>query len=113
MKWLLSLYACVFVTVATASAQEGRSATIQDLYTNCQDDTPRAYWGWCMGYLLGVADSMVETREPKNQRICVKDYTGGMLRRIFINWAEKHPKRWQEDRWVGATAAFREAWPRK
>jgi len=87
--------------------------TIQELYTNCQDNAPRMYWGWCMGYLLGVADTMVENHGPKDQRICTDDYTAAMLQRIFINWAEKHPKRWQESRWTGVTIAFHEAWPCK
>ena len=109
LKYLLLVCAVVLIATGTARAEESALGTIQDLYTNCQDRAPLGYWGWCMGYLLGVADTMAEGHGP--QRICVGNYTAAMLQPVFINWAEKHPKRWQEDRWTGATAALREAWP--
>ena len=113
IKWLLSTIAAAVVVSGAACADERPFDTIQDLHTMCQDNAPLGYWGWCMGYLLGVADTMVESHGSKDERICVKDYTGAMLQRIFINWAEKHPKRWQESRWIGATTALHEAWPCK
>ncbi len=48
-----------------------------------------------------------------NTRDLYPGYSGAQLRQLFINWAEKNPKLWQQPMHFGAVLALREAWPCK
>ncbi len=125
----------------TADAADTRyEFTVQGLYSDCRSRDPTDTRG-CMEYLAGVADVMHENRHLGQEwaeagrrdarlsvdakastaaafatfgdivGICTKNYTGGQLQQIFINWAQKHPERWTEGREIGAMDAFHEAFP--
>ena len=113
--------------MSDATAQEtGQNFTVQKLYEICQSSTLTDQEG-CGLYLTGVGDIMeqvaLELTKPwatKAARsdlsihaICTPGYSGAQLRQLFINWAEKNPKLWQQPMHFGAVLALREAWPCK
>ncbi len=60
--------------------------------------------------VLGYAESPIN----RASGICNAPPVSGLqLQRVFLNWAERNPQRWNEIRALGVQAAFREAWPCK
>ncbi len=119
MRYALYLVALLIAGLpAIALAQDQPERSVQTLYIDCKEESG-INLGSCLGYLLGVADIMVALGQveaqaegkPIKSRICDASYTTGSLRQIFINWAEKYPQLWTEDKLVGAAQAFQETWP--
>jgi hypothetical protein len=117
--------AVVLAVLANAETARGDELgrTVQDLYTACKQDSI-AQEMFCVRYLDGLADLMFQQgsvwakgdAKLKSQmkmaaKICNANYTPGSLKQIFINWAERNPKKWQQDQSIGAISAFLNAWP--
>jgi hypothetical protein len=102
----------------TASAQLAKQQTTQDLYRLCKSDDSQVL-SYCYGYLEGVFDvittlgtAMAVAHQTDVQHFQELMFTAcnettvslGAVRQVFINWAEKHPKRWGEvDPMAGTT----------
>ena len=117
--------------LSPAGAVEDRYNT-QHLYKSCISRDPTESLV-CMSYLAGVADTMANVAtfsralaesEPSSEGaamtkkfedgagICApKNYTGGLLKQIFVNWALKHPTNWTDHRLIGAMESLHDAFP--
>jgi hypothetical protein len=94
-----------------------RDDRIQTLYTYCKDETAEFTYGYCLSYLNGSWEYLnVLSAFPGAVRaagICAPPASMMQLQRVFLNWAERNPQRWSENRAFGVQAAFSEAWPCK
>jgi Rap1a immunity proteins len=95
--------------------------TTQDLYFACKSNNTTIAMA-CMKYLQGVLSMMqliglgMDSRPERTAfsstfEACAEDVTAPAMIRIFINWAEKHPKQWGKPPAFGAWAAYAEAFP--
>jgi Rap1a immunity proteins len=116
----VTLACAVAVTVAlgaTGAGAETRDDRIQTLYTYCKDETAESTLGYCLSYLNGSWEYLnVLSAFPGAVRaagICAPPASMMQLQRVFLNWAERNPQRWSENRAFGVQAAFSEAWPCK
>ena len=117
-------FAAAFLLAGAAFAATDK--TTQDLYYECSDKNPANEIA-CVRYLDGVASTMMfsasllselKDASPQAQRtryilgLCPgSTITAGQMRQVFINWAKRNPKSWQQIEFAGAFAALREAWP--
>src|ERR1700722_8753124 len=106
------MFVAIMMLIAVSGRSEGQqsSGDTQWLYEQCKSTNP-SQQNSCMAYLLGAADVMsgignvyerAKTPEEKNfykqlavVGICGPTFTAGMLRQVFINWAEKNPAQWK------------------
>ena len=66
----------------------------------------------CECYLTGVADVLLAMGNSYIAGgICNVEYDSANLRKVFVNWVERHPDNLQDDMTISAQAAFRELWP--
>jgi Rap1a immunity proteins len=129
-KWLFAQTAIwaglILAGSGPASAQTGTMGppSTQALYEDCvSPDQGRELS--CVSYLAGVADTMRligsgmeqhKFSDPSHAEfagfgICTQQYTALDLRRIFIDWASRHPEKSDKYRLFGAINAFYSAWP--
>ena len=98
-------------------ANAGDRRTIGSFYGYCKAGPPTPQGVSCEDYmlayarLLGMIGANRERIAPAG--ICDAEYTSESLRFLFINWAERNPKRWTEDFVFGVDASLKEAWPCK
>ncbi|UVK44848.1 hypothetical protein BPNPMPFG_000313 [Mesorhizobium sp. AR07] len=76
--------------------------------------------GYCLGYVGGFADAMVDNELAAKQAglgrlgvICVSDPspTYGAYVQAFVNWAQAHPANWQESKSNGVLEGLSQTWP--
>jgi hypothetical protein len=116
----------ILAAAGTASAQStvAPPPSTQALYEDCvSPDQARELS--CVSYLAGVADTMRLIGSGMEQQkfseashaefagfgICTQQYTGIELRRVFVDWAARHPEKSDKYRLFGAINAFYSAWP--
>lgn len=119
------VFAGLFALPRSAFADEViTGTTTQDLYGQCKSRESVNKIA-CLQYLIGVEDMMrllhviSEDRRTSTAArpillaasICAPPTTGGQFAQAFINWAERNPKSWQDDRVGSAWSAFRATWP--
>jgi hypothetical protein len=115
-RLLMALAFFVFLSGHAFSAEEKYGGSIQDLYTQCKssDSEIRIL---CISYIAGVMETMElvggdGTTTSQQFGICTTDFVSfGAGVQVFINWAEKHPKAWNDARNFGVIMALRGAWP--
>jgi len=125
MKPILSLLVAAMIATPTAAQAQAKERTVQSLYQECKAPETLELMS-CVRYLQGVAIALVgngilyrdqdRTRAEKTLlypvAICVPEgVTGGQLRQVFINWAEKNPLGWNQSEGIGPWVAFQDAWP--
>jgi hypothetical protein len=97
--------------------------TTQDVYRSCKSDSQAAQL-YCDSYLTGFGDALAAIGSAGRDKkmtsdgvillatgICKPPTSGGQLRQIFVNWAERSPKFWQSPKWFGAWQALHDAYP--
>jgi hypothetical protein len=98
-----------FVVVLGRSEAQQSSGNTQWLYEQCKSPNSSRQ-NSCMAYLLGAADvmsgigSVYEGAKTPTEKdfykqlavvgMCGSPASAGMLRQVFINWAEKNPAQW-------------------
>ena len=93
------LFACV------ASAAD--HATGYDLYLDCTGQHGTYAEGFCLGFVSGVF-----TMTGPDEGVCGPNtLQQGVMERIFINWANRHPERLNLSRGISVHLAFMEAYP--
>lgn len=118
------LFAFVVLTMAyinEAHADEETTHTIGQCYRYMKEEPPGLLGAYCMGYMKGQADLLSAIGDNRKELllddhpfgICDAKYTTESLRFLFMNWAERNPKRWTEHFLVGVALSLREAWPCK
>ena len=91
---------------------------VGDLLRFCKEEKGSPHKLICLGYISGIGDTMqvvgVEALSDKTRdfAMCGIARYNAMVQ-AFVNWAEKHPKRWEEPRRFGVMAALKELWPCK
>lgn len=101
---------------AYAQTNVPNETTVQGLYQICKKtENPNGDWDskeYCLGYISGVGDFLLGLGLAGNTQmgICGSISYGATVR-SFINWAEKHPEKWNADRVVGVGIALHETWP--
>jgi hypothetical protein len=97
--------------------------SVQTLYQECTAPDAEEYKQmYCLGVMAGVtasADTMAYTLKD----LAAADIkhllpwsacgarTVGAVRQAFINWAPKHPEKWNWPFYFGVMAALTESWP--
>ena len=119
MKHLL-VTSIVFLALALPSPATGQGLdpTI-DFVWLCEGrepviNTPEIGMAICVGYINGFVDAQVLLGRfvPNAAAICppVQGVTGDQVRRVFLDWANRHPKGLHESLrvslWVSLTEAF-------
>ena len=103
-----------------------QARTVDTLRQACEFDD-RVNHMRCVAYLAGVADSMdfLESYEQVNGKALRRvklsvqpfafchdqPWTGDMLRQAFLQWADAHPDKAQEDQYIAVVDAFHDAMP--
>jgi Rap1a immunity proteins len=114
--------------LAGAGSAWGQDNTVpppstQALYEDCVSPDQAKELS-CVSYLAGVADTMrligsgmeqhnfsdASRAEIAGFGICTPQYTAVDLRRIFVDWAARHPEKSDKYRLFGAINAFYSAW---
>lgn len=112
---------CLLVAtpLAPARAADGEGVLkVGDLLRFCKEEKGSPHKLVCLGYISGVGDAMqviaVEalSDQTRDFAICGIARYNAMVQ-AFVNWAEKHPERWEEPRRLGVMAALKELWPCK
>ena len=99
---------------------------IQTLLASCRALETSAQWGYCVGYIEGIADKMWVTglqrteygdgtKPTPNESICpdANNYDASVTVPLFVNWAEHHPEKSQLPAFLGVADALQEKWPCK
>ncbi|ESY58314.1 hypothetical protein X745_04670 [Mesorhizobium sp. LNJC374B00] len=110
----IALIAAGLVPSHASAAQGG--LTTQELLNNCNASPGSSAVSLCIGYVSGVADTMMQVRGSDADLVgsCPSQNptpTYGAYRQVFKNWAEKHPEKWGEPMFHGVRDALREMWP--
>jgi Rap1a immunity proteins len=118
----VGVIALLAVGMFSTSAQAGATQTVQQLLERCNAERGSGSNLFCLGYVGGVADMMMTNRTirkmdqldggaGRSYQICqTTAATYGADQQIFINWAQKHPERWQDGSLDGVASALRETW---
>ena len=99
------------------SAEQKGRYTVQDMIGHCANNEKSAagnvFQGYCFGMSTGVlAVLIVNSADNSVNKACVKSFTSAeQVAQIFLNWADKNPKHWQVDAWLGFMAAITDAYP--
>ena len=106
------------LTFSGPAAGQGSSPTIEFVWL-CEGrepipDTPEVGMAICVGYINGFVDAQVLFGRfaPKAAAICLpaQGVTGDQVRRVFMDWANRHPNNLHESLrvslWVSLTEAF-------
>lgn len=117
----------VFTLWASSSfGAESTPYSIQDLLQDCKAAEPRHTR--CSDYIRGVADSAAFVGEgfaaipDRAGKVALgafgfchanENITYPQAVQVFVVWAEKNPKNWQQPSTMGVVSALREAWPCK
>ena len=105
MRMLLAILLIVEVTFAVSSAQAD-AVRAETLLSTCYADKRSAQYGYCVGFIVGVAEKMADfglqrstygdgTAPRPLESICpdgAPDYDASNLVPLFINWAANHPE---------------------
>jgi hypothetical protein len=99
----------------------GNSETLQSA---CKSPHDSAQWGYCVGYIVAIADQMTvigfqrvpfgDGSKPRpNEAICPdKDNADAtVIVPLFVNWAEHHPDRAQFPAFENVSTALQQKWP--
>ena len=98
-----------FLGTTTYAQDSGRS--VQDMIQHCQPNDRKIMH--CIGMGSGVSVMMMlNVNTPGTYRICTPDrITNAQIVRIFLNWADKNPKKWDAPGPIGFALALEEAYP--
>jgi hypothetical protein len=101
--------ACVAISLPIfgfSASAAANSMDVQTLVNLCKADKNSVQWGYCVGYIVGVAKKMADfgiQRQPygdgttprPREALCpdgAKDFDATVMVPIFINWVEHHPE---------------------
>lgn len=91
--------------------------TISDFRAQCVSEAPDES-GFCIGFLLGYLKAQTidlvdeDGDSVSRDLICLDDpITAGDLQKMFVSWADNHPGRSSDARWVGVLLALSESLP--
>ncbi|WP_352560337.1 Rap1a/Tai family immunity protein [Mesorhizobium sp. M0025] len=84
--------------------------------TNCDSTSSQSAQSLCLGYIAGVADTMIQVHGSDASTVgsCPSEDptpSYGAYLQIFKNWAPKHPEKWGEPMFAGVRDAIQEMWP--
>lgn len=121
---------CAMAIVA-ALVVSGESAA-SSLYTltllqQCKADKKSAQWGYCVGYIVGVADKMADfglqrtaygdgTTPRPRESLCPdgdRDFDPTVMVPLFVTWVEHHPEQAQFPASETVGYALQGKWPCK
>lgn len=121
-----ALAVTVMLAIATqfAFAQPVKEDT-QSLYDKCRQPSPSVNLAYCIGFLSGAAQQMfwlgAHLDDAKNDddrtlmsffSACPKaTVSNAAMLQAFINWAQKHPEKWDAEKQLGVMEAIRTTWP--
>ena len=104
------------LSIVVGRADDHRN--IQWLYNACKERDDQLGFVICLGYVSGIGDLMQMNAvaalkrviDPSgwDDRLCGQPSYGAQVQ-AFVNWAERHPEKWQFSRQLGVVAALREA----
>ena len=91
---------------------------IQTLYRWCKSPEGTPNWNLCVGYIAGVADVLTflavqKKLHPEDNnpiQLCGAPSYGALMQ-AFVNWAEKNPRDWSNNRITGVLRSIAENWP--
>jgi hypothetical protein len=125
----ISICGCVLAIVLLFSfpcAAGPADVSVQTLLANCSAAKSTAQWGYCVGYIAGVADQMSSfglqrteygdrTRPRPHESICPDgdNVDVAVTVPLFVNWAEHNPEKSQFPASLGVGFALQEKWPCK
>ena len=115
---LILAFPFLLVAAQSSAAEVPPEVTVQALLTNCKavsgpNPGLSTDANFCLGYISGVGDylkGMGLAGTNPALSIC-GDISYGAAVQAFINWGQKHPEHWQENRLFGVVLALRELWP--
>ncbi|GLR41465.1 Rap1a/Tai family immunity protein [Mesorhizobium amorphae] len=97
-----------------ASAEE-QGFTTQGLLDQCNTKPGSVAAALCLGYIAGVADTMIQPvgEDAQRYKTCpgTPTPTYGAYRQVFVNWAQKHPEKWNSPMFAGVSQSLHEMWP--
>ena len=115
------LLACLLLAMSLLPASAGNGdgfVKIGDLLHSCKEGVGSPQKLICLGYISGIGDTMQVVavdallEQTKPLAMCGNARYSAMVQ-AFVNWAEKHPERWEEPRRLGVITALKELWPCK
>lgn len=97
MRFML-MSALVVADMLVAIPAHSQFSTGNDLYANCSTKQGQfnydTEWGLCLGYIVGVADTMTQFQQLNKIDTCVPSpVTKGQLRAMVIKYMEDHPEK--------------------
>lgn len=119
MTAVRTVLSCLLVALSLgpARAADGAGMTkVGDLYRFCKAENDAPERLLCLGYISGMGDTMqvmaLLPADIKDFAMCGEASYKAMVQ-AFVNWAEKHPERWEDPRGSGVMSALKELWPCK
>jgi hypothetical protein len=103
------------------------SPTVQDLLALCKADKSSVQWGYCVGYIVGIAEKMADfglqrqaygdgTTPRPRESLCpdrADDFDATTMVPLFVNWAEHHPEQLSFPASFPVGSALQVKWPCK
>ena len=106
-----ALMAALILSCGAAQAEQppGPYDSVLSLMNQCKGNVGPSWQMYCYGLVSGLIVGLRST-----QYACAPEgATIALLAQIFINWAEKNPKEWEQFAKVGLAKALHEAHPCK
>ncbi|UVK43258.1 hypothetical protein BPNPMPFG_005036 [Mesorhizobium sp. AR07] len=118
---LIGLIALMMSPLFAPQANAERTSNVQTLLAACTEDSRSFDFTYCLGYVGGTADTMAvngwaakKAGTPATLGMtCISSPapTYGAYVQAFVNWAQAHPKNWQESLGYGVMEALSQTWP--
>jgi hypothetical protein len=106
LRTILRMSVGAVAMAATIVAASAGSIDVQTLQSMCKADKNSAQWGYCVGYIVGVAEKMKDfglqrqafgdgTTPRPRESLCPDgdiNFDATVMVPLFINWVEHHPE---------------------
>jgi|CXWL01.1.fsa_nt_gi hypothetical protein len=120
MITLRLVLACLLVSLSLSTAtadQKDDTGKVGGLLKHCKEELGSPNRMHCIGYISAVWDVLTVASADDIQvdrafAVCGRVKYGAMVQ-AFVNWAEKHPERWEKPRSLGVALALGGLWPCK
>jgi hypothetical protein len=125
MKMILMVAAAVSIHLATTL--RAFSDTAGTLLSACEADKKSAQWGYCVGFIVGVAEKMADfglervpygdgTTPRPRESLCpdgATDFDSTAMVPLFKNWMDHHPEQLSFPASFPGGSALQVKWPCK
>ena len=109
MKPLITAALIALINVSTYPAMAGHVTGIELLgYCESQD---LAEWGFCSGFIWGVADGHQLTSDESTSFCSPEGATSDQMGRVVVKYLRDHPEKLHEHAVLLVAIALIEAWP--